>query len=265
MPKPSVASWPSNVSVLIACVALLGFGCSDDGHRLGGVAYRIVDGVKVGACRDGADIEPIDFLEDGDATIELTEGRAGVWFSFHDETVGTQWPATDAEVFDVTKLRPARSESRFAARTHGSGFSKWGAGIGFELKSQKPYDLSRYAGVTFWARRGEGELAPVRFAVTDPQNAPRGKVCNKKTENPPCDNFFGVDLYLDTEFRGFSFTWDELAHDPRWGEFDPNLRFDPSAAYGIRFQTWLEMDGEVPRTTEFDFTIDDVALTCPRP
>jgi hypothetical protein len=259
MPKPFVASWPSNLSSLIAVVGLLGLGCSDEGHRLGGVGYRIVDGLRVGACRDGADIEPVDFMEDGDATIELTQGRAGNWFSFNDRTtMATQWPQTDAEVFTMTALRPPRGESQRAAWTEGKGFEDWGAGIGFELKSQKPYDLSGYAGVTFWARQGEGHRAPVRFAVTDPLNAPRGGHCQpEQPKNPPCDNYFGAELDLDTEFRSYRYEWSQLAQEP-WG-YTLTQTLDPAAIYGFRFQL-IKYEG-VPLMA-FDFTIDDVALLC---
>lgn len=247
------ANWPPNRSVGTrlgaALGALLALGCSDDSYRLGGAAAQNVSRTgpqRVGLCKDGADVELIDDMEDGDGTIDMTAQRGGVWFSFNDKSEGSQLPAADAEIFAMSELLPARSGSHYAARSSGGGFTVWGAGIGFELYNQRAYDLSRYAGLTFWARRGPDTASALRFAVTDSATAPRGGQCHK------CSDYFGVDLSLGTVFRRYSFTWQELTQE-RWGDPQPDA-LNAAEAYGIRFQA--------DPLEDFDFWIDDIALLC---
>lgn len=248
------AAWPQNRSVAVRLGTVLCFalasGCSDDSHRLGGAqTANISDPPRVPLCSEGAELEIIDQMEDGDGTIEMTAQRSGVWFSFNDKTGGTQQPASDAETFAMSRLVPPRSGSRFAAHSQGTGFTFWGAGIGFELYSQKAYDVSRYAGIVFWARRAPNTASTLRFAVTDVATAPRGRQCR---ENETCSDYFGSDVTLETEFQRYDFSWRELKQ-VGWGEPKPDS-VDTTQIYGLRFQAGLRED--------FDFWIDDIALIC---
>ncbi|MDF3070510.1 MAG: hypothetical protein K0R38_6111 [Polyangiaceae bacterium] len=250
------AVWPRSAKHVrrwgAALIGLLALGCSDEGHRLGGTEeYAVRGGKKLGVCAMGADIEIIDQMEDGDGTIEDTARRGGVWFAFNDKT-GTQVPTSEDETFVMTELDPPRSGSHFAARSYGAGFSKWGAGIGFELLNQKPYDVSSYAGITFWARRAPSTASTLRFAMTDIATAPRGGQCREYADYSTCSDYFGADIILGTAFRRYSFTWAELAQEG-WGEPHP-ASIATSAVYGVRFQT--------DPVESFDFTIDDVGLLC---
>jgi hypothetical protein len=245
-----------NVAALGAALGCLSAtGCSDDNHRLGGAVEAAAGGDEprsVGLCSTGADLELLDHMEDGDGAIELIAQRGGVWFSFNDETEGSQLPQSDDETFVMSELVPPRSGSHYAARSHGGGFSVWGAGIGFELYNQKAYDLSRYAGITFWARRAPDTASALRFAVTDAATTPRGGQCREYVDYSTCSDHFGVDLSLGTAFRRYSFSWQELTQEG-WGEPHPDS-IDTSRVYGVRFQT--------DPIEEFDFWIDDIALLC---
>jgi hypothetical protein len=250
------AAWPQSRSVGVRLGAalcwLLALGCSDDSHRLGGAPASATGAVRAGLCADGADFEIIDQMEDGDGTIDMTARRGGVWFSFNDKTAGSQLPAADAETFAMAELTPPRSGSQYAARSHGGGFTGWGAGIGFELYNQKAYDLSSYAGITFWARRAPNTASALRFAVTDAATAPRGGQCHEYVDYSTCSDYFGSDLSLGTAFRRYSFSWQEL-EQVGWGEPHPDS-VDASHIYGVRFQT--------APVEDFDFWIDDIALLC---
>lgn len=247
--RPSLRA-RSEIGAALALFFLL--ACSDESHRLGGaVEDRQSRTQRLGVCADGADVELIDPMEDGDGTIDMTERRGGVWFSFNDKT-GEQLPASDDETFAMSKLEPPRAGSRFAARSSGRGFTKWGAGIGFELYNQKAYDVSRYAGVTFWARRAPDTASALRFALTDAATTPRGGQCREYADYSTCSDYFGVDLSLSTAFRRYSFTWQELTQEG-WGEPHP-ASIDTARVYGVRFQT--------DPVEEFDFVIDDIALLC---
>lgn len=248
------ATWRLNRSVAWALSAALALGCSDDSHRLGGAVLDAsgTGSRRIGLCANGADVEPIDQMEDGDGAIDMIAQRGGVWFSFNDKTAGTQLPDSDDETFVMSELDPPRAESHYAARSRGGGFTEWGAGIGFELYNQKAYDLSRYAGISFWARRAPNTATALRFAVTDAATTPRGGQCREYVDYSTCSDYFGVDLSLGTAFRPYSFTWSELAQEG-WGEPHPES-VDTSRVYGVRFQT--------DPVEEFDFWIDDIALLC---
>jgi hypothetical protein len=249
--------WLLNRNVMLGAVLSAGssLGCSDASHRLGGLVQDTSGGGggHLGLCKSGADVELIDDMEDGDGTIHMTAQRGGVWFSFNDKTTGSQQlPASDDETFVMSEIDPPRSASRFAARTHGAGFTEWGAGIGFEIYNQKAYDLSGYAGITFWARRAPATTPDVRFAVTDSATTPRGGQCQVYVDYSTCSDYFGVDLSLGTTFERYSFTWSELAQ-VGWGEPHPDA-VNAAEIYGVRFQTDTSGD--------FDFWIDDIALLC---
>jgi hypothetical protein len=262
-PEPRRTRPPSlhaarSFSALLSGVALLaGFascGCSDDSHRLGGAMPDApkTGGQRFGLCSEGAEVESIDRMEDRDGAIEMIERRGGVWFSFNDKTEGAQLPASDDETFVMSRVDPPRSDSRYAARSHGGGFTKWGAGIGFEIYNQKEYDLSSYAGITFWAKRAPDTSTALRFAVTDSATTPRGGQCREYIDYSTCSDYFGVDLSLGTAFRRYSFLWSELAQEG-WGEPHPDS-INASEIYGVRFQT--------DPFEDFDFWIDDIALLC---
>lgn len=244
----------ARAGVLLVALGSVALGCSDDSHRLGGVTQDASGAVarRAGLCAGGADLEFIDQMEDRDGAIDMVERRGGVWFAFNDKSAGEQFPSTDAETFSMSALEPARAGSRFAARSYGGGFTDWGAGIGFELFNQKAYDLSRYAGVSFWARRAPDTASALRFAVTDSATTPRGGKCTDFVDYSTCSDYFGVDLSLSTAFRRYSFSWQELAQEG-WGEPHPDA-IATSEVYGIRFQA--------DPVEAFDFWIDDIALLC---
>jgi hypothetical protein len=243
--------WRQSRSRLALAAALCGLassGCSDESHRLGGAQASASGTPRIGPCESGADMEAIDLMEDRDGTIEMIARRGGVWFSFNDKT-GAQVPAYDDEIFAMSELDPPRSGSHYAARSYGGGFTDWGAGIGFELYNQKAYDVSSYAGISFWARRAPNKASALRFAVTDSATAPRGGQCR---EHEGCSDYFGSDLSLGTAFRRYSFTWSELAQEG-WGEPHPDS-VNTSQIYGVRFQA--------DPLEDFDFWVDDIALLC---
>jgi hypothetical protein len=227
-------------------LALFALSCSDDSHRLGG-EYEMLGGLRLGSCGHGAELESIDRMEDGDGTIDEVAGRGGVWLSFNDET-GEQTPSDKAETFEMVKLRPPRTGSRLAARSQGEGFVVWGAGIGFELNNQQPYDLSRYAGLTFWARAGAAEPFVLRVSLPDRATAPRGGEC----AIDQCNDHFGADVRLTNDFERYTFLWPELAQSG-YGEPRPD-ELDAAAVYAVHFQ--------VAQNQDFDFTVDDIALVC---
>jgi len=233
-------------------VAALGSGCSDDSYRLGGGESGLSGpvGRRQGLCENGADLELIDSMEDGDDSIDPTAGRSGTWYAFNDGTDGTQDPSVDAPRFPMAELDPPRGRSHYAAREQGGNFQAWGAGMAFDLQSKQTYDASRYAGISFWARRAEGADDQLLFAVPDRNTSPLGGVCDER--EGLCQDDFGAKIKLGTELQYYRFTWAEMT---QVGWSLANLpKIDAEQLYGVRFGTDL-----VP---VFDFWIDDVALLC---
>jgi hypothetical protein len=249
----------------------VGAGCGDD-HDLGGSLVALEGGGGapselpggIGLCSQGAELELIDDMEDDQATIIIdgNSARHGVWFSFNNNPQdGDQEPKPGT--FYMDQLDPPRGSSRYAARTRGSGFVDWGGGIGFELRSQLPYDASGYAGFAFWARRDADASARLRADVTDRNTSSFGGRCDdaaKCSRDQACDpalmacfDNFGVALELGEEWQFYSYRWDELSQAGWSGNLYSEIT--RTEIFGIRFQS--EPD------TEFEFWIDDVAFVCP--
>jgi hypothetical protein len=246
----------------LALVVALGGtpACGDARHSLGGATPQNSDDPStashVGRCDPGAKVDLIDNMEDGDGSLFLNHGRAGVWFSYNDETnrndgAGTtQWPKAGAERFFMDPISPPRDGSVHGAHTKGSDYTNWGAGIGFDLLVQQPYDASHYAGITFHLRRAGAADAGVRLNVTDRNTSPLGGICDGN--NNGCYSDFGYDLSATESWQEVKILWRDLAQ-PSWAV----MRYDAivtSALYGIRFQA-------SPRSV-FDFWIDDIAFLC---
>ena len=242
-------------ALVLAGASLLSAACGDTAHRLGDGPGRTQEGndlLTVHECEADQLLEPIDYMEDGDGSIEFTAGRAGLWFAFNDHT-GTQEPDIFAESFVMSPLAPPRQGSRFAVHTSGSGFTDWGAGLGLDLRVQQPYDASGYAGISFWARRASGNGLSLQLAVPDSATSPLGRQCDAEAEL--CHDDFGELIDLTDDWVYYHYTWDQmLARD--WSE--QSLRgvknINPSKIYGIRFQ--------VEKFNDFDFWIDDLSFMC---
>lgn len=272
---------------LLALGLLAGCGQAE-GHRLGGKVESLGGGIKdpdsaarlrVGLCSSGADLELIDDMEDGRQAIPKTEGRSGAWFSFNDKT-GSQEPAMGISLFNLLPTDPPRTGSNYNVRTSGSGFTEWGAGVGFDFATTDPYDASRYFGIAFWARVAPGMSTNLRFNVTDENTAQYGDVCDldcQPTVGPvgsdapaedgtcdatrgPCYDDFGADLLgkLSDEWQLFLFRWEDLSAKNWSGKNLPGI--SKSAIYGARFQANGPAAGQPPLS--FDFSIDDVSLLC---
>jgi hypothetical protein len=228
---------------------------------LGGVTPQNTDDPTavshVGRCDPGAAIDMIDNMEDGDGSIFLSHGRAGVWFSYNDETNKddgsgkTQWPKVGAERFSMDEFNPPRTKnSRRAAHTRGEGYTNWGAGIGFDLLVQQPYDASHYLGITFFLRRGPGADSQVRLNVTDRNTSPLGGVCDGDQNG--CYSDFGFDLNATDSWQEIRLKWADLSQ-PSWA-LKRYAAIETSALYGIRFQARPSLP--------FEFSIDDIAFLC---
>ena len=99
-------------------------------------AMRIFVTASLVGCAGGGESGPVsgdlvDDLEDGDDAILDDGGRRGGWYTFNDETDGTQSPPGTGFV----PSPGGAGDSAYAAGTSGGGFTEWGAGMGFDLNN----------------------------------------------------------------------------------------------------------------------------------
>ncbi len=191
-----------------------------------------------GACSADAVIED---MEDNDNRIGVRDGRGGYWFTSLDTEGSTIEPGGK-----FTMSAPGHA-SKYAARMRGqmapSGWSVY-ALMAFGLAEPKgPYDASRYAGLTFWAK-GPGHI---RLKVPDAYTDPGGDYCKD------CYNDFGIELALTSEWERYTVPFNWLSQQPGWG--DPRPEVAANALFGLQFQVGS-------RGRSYDVWIDDIAFFC---
>jgi hypothetical protein len=116
-------------------------------------------------------------------------------------------PFTMAETGDVCR--------KLAVHVRGSGFSLWGADVGFGLGD--PYDASKYIGFVFWAKIDTGTVAVVRVAFPDKDSSLVGGICTPNSTGPSaCGDHFGLRVSLTSTWRKYAISFAELSQDG-WG------------------------------------------------
>ncbi|KYF89304.1 hypothetical protein BE20_09425 [Sorangium cellulosum] len=200
-------------------------------------------------------LEMIDDMEDNNNAILAAGGRVGYWYTFNDKTEGaTQNPPPDPTgtgetPFTMTELDPARGQSKYAARSWGTGFTEWGIGFGFDLKSEDgdktPYDASAYTGITFWAKLGPGSGTVTSIKISDPGTDPVGGACTDK-----CDPW-QWEFPATEEWQQFTIPFADMKQGG-WGDPAGTTQIDATKLYSIQFQ--------VGQADAFDLYIDDLAF-----
>lgn len=211
----------------------------------------------------------LDDMQDGDngifhGTDGMGNDRVGYWYVFNDtnppttppDTTGMQWPPPDlagngsmpfimcgGATLDTTncKLGPghtAGAASDFWAESHGTGFTQWGAGIGFTLNNQTstkmPYNASAYNGVSFWAKSDAALTIRAKVAIP--------------TITEGSD--YGIDAALTTGWTQFMMPFASITQ-PTWAKMV--TPFTKNAITDVQFQ----VNGPV---ASFDIAIDDVSF-----
>jgi hypothetical protein len=195
----------------------------------------------------------IDDFEDGDNAIALP--RTGWWFTFNDKTAGTQTPAPDATGNNPFLPEQDAASGSIVGRTHGSGFTKWGAALGVQLRGGTmqtcPFDASAFSGITFKIKTS----TPVRFKVPTPPTTgkdsdPVNGTC-VPTATEECYNDFGAPIGPTTEWKTINLAWSDLKQAEDWGV---------QVSGGIPSNAILALQWQVVQGVSFDFAIDDLAF-----
>lgn len=188
-------------------------------------------------------VEPgnlIDDAEAGTGAILQLGGRQGDWFAYNDGS-GVQNPAEGAS-FNPTA--GGISGSSLAIMTFGSGFSDWGAGIGFDLNSfggaRETYDVSAFTGIAFWAK-GTTNL---RVAVVDAATIP---IADGGTCAANCSDTHGRSIALTQSWEQYTVSFAEVTQSG-WGT---QVTFDETNVLGLQldiepgvdFEIWIDQIG----------------------
>ena len=200
-----------------------------------------------------AGTEIIDDMEDNDGSIAAVNGRVGAWYTYNDQTASATQVPKQGDAFTMTA--GGRDGSVYAANTHGSGFSVWGAGYGFNLKdpgdgnsgsAKLTYDASAYTGITFWAKVGAGSDKGLRVNVSNKDTDPAGAICAPMDK---CSDHFGSPVTLTNEWAKYTLPFAKMSQSG-WGQ--SVAKFDTATLYAVQFQ--------VGKNATFDVSIDEVAF-----
>jgi len=195
----------------------------------------------------------IDDLEDGDDAINEANGRMGGWYTFNDEsTTGTQMPPSS----EFMSTAGGADGSAYAAATSGTGFTVWGAGMGFDLNNPEAvgmmgpraqYDASHFKGIAFKAKGNVPITVSLEIVGVTPTD--RGGTCAPSmTMGEECDDLHGTLVDLTPDWKEYAIDFSKLRQGG-WGKKVPFAATDLTA---VLFQ--VDMD------VSFDFAVDDVGF-----
>jgi len=224
--------------------ALFGTGCIT-------AAGKGASSSKGGALKTCGPEAVIDDFEDNNNQVTVIDGRGGYMYTFADKAGTTVWPESGDNGGTFTPSPGGHNGSKFAANfkgTLGTAEVVFGA-MGINFQDPKGlYDASKYAGITFWAKRGSDSVAKVRVKVPDKNTDPEGGVCSE------CYNDFGVTLNLTEQWTRYTLPFKDLKQEPGWGQpHKPHI--DPSTLTAIQFQASTQ-------GASYDIWIDDISFVC---
>lgn len=206
------------------------------------------------ACDGGGSVPPadpscgrdaiIEDAENGDDQIIVVEGRSGYVYTYVDELGSSIEPGGDA----YQPGWPGAHKSRSAIHIKGKlAAGEAYAGVGFAMvDGDKPYDVSKYKGVSFLAKAGEGSTTSMRFKMPDVNTDPKGGKCSE------CYNDFGIDFAVTNEWTRYTVMFSDLKQGEGWGNPNP-LALEVSSVLGMQWQT-------AASGKDYDLWIDDVSF-----
>jgi hypothetical protein len=232
-------SWCAEWRVFLLAIvgATLTTGCNS--------LFGIHEGAPRSLCADSL---MIDDMEDGDGSICPTNGRTGGWYDFGDGTpTGELTQRSDVNGrFAPTRIEDgSRGASRYAARFAGSGFTYWGAIMGFDLLfPPKAYDASGLGGITFWMK--SNVPVSVDFPTSDTTQIKDGGDCVDAVTPDRCDHHFSFQITAPVlGWFAYQIPFNALSGGG-------SAIWNPSHLFGVHFR--------VPPGMAFEVWIDDVAF-----
>jgi hypothetical protein len=200
----------------------------------------------------------IDDMEDQTSGISSSTAYGG-WYVYDDQTTGAHMTPSPGAPFTMEPIPGGRCASEYAMRLSGTGFSQWGAGMGFDFGYgattiggavvKIPVDARAYAGVRFWARVGQATTTHASFSIAagscPPPGAGDDAGADGATSAPSdCTLPYGKDLTLTTDWVRVDIPFDQLLSNPG------RLPIPRDQIYSFEFT--------VPPSVTFDLWIDDI-------
>jgi endoglucanase len=192
----------------------------------------------------------IDDFEDNNNQNLVIEGRGGYWYTFVDKAGSTVSPEAGEAGGTF-----APSEGGYGSKYAGEFKGKIGTAaivfgaLGMNFQDPKAtYDASKYAGITFFAKRGANSTGKVRLKVPDGNTDPEGGVCSE------CFNDFGADLNLTEQWQRFVLPFHDMKQMEGWGA-PRKPHIDSSKIFGLQWQ--VNVQG-----ADYDISIDNVGFIC---
>jgi len=194
----------------------------------------------------------VDDAEEGRDRIVAHDGRSGYLYVYFDNATylvrnpGDHGPGAHP-------IRGGANGSRCAFNLRGRLASRMEpfAGLGLNMTHPLgPYDASRYAGISFMARRSADSTTRIAVKFPDWNSEPPGG-CTK------CFNHFHREIVVTESWAKYTVLFDSLEQYPGWGAPRP-AKVDSSRLFGILFQ--VDSSGH-----PFDVWIDDVTFVEPAP
>jgi hypothetical protein len=207
--------------------------------------FGIQEGTPRPICTDSL---LIDDMEDGEGAICPSDGRTGYWYTGSD---GTSTDLTPALEFNPTLIKDgSRGTSQYAARMTGSGFTIWGALMGFNLNAPSvgtgTIDVSAVKGIRFWMRSN----APVRVDFQTPETiaVEFGGECVGNN----CGNHLGFQISAP----GSGWVEYQVPFAALTQRDGGSVKWNRRSLVGLQFQ--------VPANMAFDVWVDDIRFlpTC---
>ncbi len=196
------------------------------------------------ACPPDALIED---AEDGNNQIVIQDGRSGYVYTFADSAGSTVDPPGGA-AFRMSDGGANGTEK--ALRIQGSIGSAdvVYAGLGLNFTDPRgPYDMSKYQGISFYAKKGPGSTGKVRLRFPDQNTDPEGGICGA------CSNDFGMQLSLTEQWQKFIVPFSALKQESGWGSPRP-MSLESEAVFALQMAINDKGKG-------YDIWVDEIAFT----
>jgi hypothetical protein len=197
-------------------------------------------------------------LYDGNQTTctnALTPPRTGYWFTYNDGTA-MQMPMAAAGGAIAGELGGKGGAADCAMHTSGMEFTKWGAGLGFDIHSVAgkgcPFDASVFAGIRFYAKGTTTGTHGLAYAAAP--NTIRVKI---KMATDLMGDDYGGWCTLGTDWTLCDIPFAMVAQE---GYGPKNIPFSAAELTQIQFQAAKEGMESMPPTVSFDFWLDDVTF-----
>jgi hypothetical protein len=214
-------------------------------------------------CEDGG--VPADLLIDDmeDRTSGLSSSTTyGGWYVFDDMTTGGTMTPAPSTMFEMEAIPGGRCASEYAMRISGTGFSQWGAGMGFDFGygnlpsgafGKLPVDGRAFAGLRFWARVGEATGTQLNFSILagacSPSDGGDG-AADASTLPSDCAQSFAKGLKLTTDWVRYDIPFEQLLGPTRNAiPRDQIFSFEFIIPANATFDLWIDDISWIPVTT----------------